>query len=38
MFWNILVNLSTQESIPITAIPEGRNIWILGDGVGFNSL
>ena len=32
-FWKILMNRSTHGSIPITATPDGRNIWILGDGV-----
>jgi molybdopterin-binding protein len=32
MFWKILVNLSTHESMPITAIPEGKIVCIGGDG------
>jgi len=33
-FWKILVNRSTQESMPMTAIPEGKIICIGGDGGG----
>ena len=31
-FWKILVNRSTQESIPMTAMPEGNIVCIGGDG------
>jgi hypothetical protein len=34
MFWKILINRSTQGSMPMIATPEGRNVWILGDGGG----
>jgi hypothetical protein len=34
MFWKILINRSTHRSMPMMATPEGRNVWILGDGVG----
>jgi hypothetical protein len=30
----VLLNRSTHESIPMTVMPEDKNIWILGDGVG----
>jgi hypothetical protein len=36
-FWKILVNRSTQESMPMTAMPEGKIVCIGGDGGGLNS-
>jgi hypothetical protein len=38
MFWKILINRSTHRSMPMIATPEGRNVWILGDGVGLDPL
>jgi len=38
MFWKILINRSTHRSMPMIATPEGRNAWILGDGVGSKSI
>ena len=36
-FWKILVNRSTQESMPMTAMPEGKIVCIGGDGGELNS-
>ena len=36
-FWKILVNRSTQESMPMTAMPEGKIVCIGGDGGGLKS-
>ena len=36
-FWKILVNRSTQESMPMTAMPEGKFVCIGGDGGELNS-
>ena len=37
-FWKILVNRSTQESMPMTAMPEGKIVCIGGDGGGAKSI
>jgi len=37
VFSNNISNLATQESIPITAIPEGKIVWFGGDGGELNS-
>jgi hypothetical protein len=34
--WNILVNFSTQEAMPMTAMPEGKIVCIGGDGGELN--
>ena len=36
-FRKILVNRSTQESMPMTAMPEGKIVCIGGDGGEYNS-
>jgi len=36
--WKTLVNRSTQESMPMTAMPEGKFVCIGGDGGGISSV
>jgi hypothetical protein len=40
LLWTVCflsVNFSIHDSIPLTATPVGKNAWILGDGVEYNS-